>query len=76
VADNEKNAVIILDDGNRLDVQTTVEEIKAEIEGQKRMALALIKVVGEHGQDVWINANHVSAFYEYVPGQHKVAFGR
>ncbi len=30
--------------------------------------IPLIKVVDEHGVDLWINANHIRTFHEFVPG--------
>jgi uncharacterized protein YlzI (FlbEa/FlbD family) len=65
MADDETNAVIVLDNGKPLKVQTTVSQISSEIEGQKNLALPVIKVVNEDGREVWINANHIIAFQEY-----------
>jgi hypothetical protein len=58
MADNEIKAEIIFDD-NEMMVQSTVAEITSEIEGQKSLALPLIKVLDEDGAEVWINANHI-----------------
>jgi uncharacterized protein YlzI (FlbEa/FlbD family) len=66
VADTEKNAVIILDNGNPLYVQSTVKEIESKIEAEKANSLPVIKVADEHGREVWINGNHIIAFQEYV----------
>jgi hypothetical protein len=65
MADEETNAVIVLDTGKPLKVQSTVKQINAEIEGRKNLTLPLIPVVDEHGREVWINANHIIAFQEY-----------
>jgi hypothetical protein len=59
VADNEVKAEIVFDDNEMMGVQNTVLEITGEIEGQKRMALPLIKVIDEDGAEVWINATHI-----------------
>jgi hypothetical protein len=65
MADEETNAVIVLDTGKPLKVQSTVKQINAEIEGRKNLTLPMIPVVDEHGREVWINANHIIAFQEY-----------
>jgi hypothetical protein len=59
LADNEVNAEIVFDGNEVMRVQNTVLEITSEIEGQKRMALPLIKVLDEDGLEVWINATHI-----------------
>ena len=74
MADNDKNAVIILDNGKPLIVQGTVKQISGEIEGQKNLALPVIKVVDEDGREVLINATHIVAFHEYVADTPMVAF--
>jgi uncharacterized protein YlzI (FlbEa/FlbD family) len=75
MADNEKHAVIILDSGKHLNVQSTVVEIESQItaEKEKGASLAVIKVVDESGREIWINANHIAAFHEYVSGRPMVA---
>jgi hypothetical protein len=65
MAAEETNAVIVLDTGKPLKVQSTVKQINAEIEGRKNLTLPMIPVVDEHGREVWINANHIIAFQEY-----------
>jgi hypothetical protein len=42
-----------------IEVQSTVVEITGEIEGQKNLALPLIPVLNEDGDEIWINANHI-----------------
>jgi uncharacterized protein YlzI (FlbEa/FlbD family) len=74
MADNEKNAVIILDSGKHFNVQNTIKEIESEVEAKKMVPLPVIKVVDESGREIWINANHIAAFHEYVSGQPMVAF--
>ena len=74
MADNDKNAVIILDNGKPLIVQNTVKQISGEIEGQKNLALPVIKVVDEDGREVLINATHIVALHEYVADMPMVAF--
>jgi hypothetical protein len=59
LADNEVKAEIVFDNNETMEVQSTVVEVTAEIEGQKRMALPLIKVLDKEGADVWINATHI-----------------
>jgi uncharacterized protein YlzI (FlbEa/FlbD family) len=63
--DTEINTVITFTDDKRMDVQSTVEQITTAIETQKRMSLPVIKVVDAHGDEVWINANHIRAFKAY-----------
>ncbi len=74
MADNEKNAVIILDSGKHFNVRSTIEQINGEIEGRKNLSLPMIPVVDESGREIWINANHIAAFHEYVSGRPMVAF--
>jgi hypothetical protein len=74
MADNEKNAVIILDSGKHFNAQSTIKEIEGAVEAKKTVPLPMIKVVDESGREIWINANHIAAFHEYVSGQPMVAF--
>jgi hypothetical protein len=74
MADKEKNAVIILDSGKHFNVQNTIKEIESEVEAKKMVPLPVIKVVDESGREIWINANHIAAFHEYVSGHTMVAF--
>jgi hypothetical protein len=74
MADNEKNAVIILDSGKHFNVQSTIKEIEGAVEAKTMVPLPVIKVVEESGREIWINANHIAAFHEYVSGQPMVAF--
>ncbi len=59
MADNAIKAEITFDDNETMEVQSTVLEVTSEIEGQKRMALPLIKVLDEDGAEVWLNATHI-----------------
>jgi hypothetical protein len=59
VADNEVNAEIVFHNNETMEVQSTVAEVTSEIEGQKRMALPLIKVLDQDGAEVWLNATHI-----------------
>ncbi len=59
MADNKIKAEIIFDDNEMMEVQSTVVEITSEIEGQKNLALPIIKVVDADGNEAWINANHI-----------------
>jgi hypothetical protein len=36
--------------------------------------LPTIKVVDESGREIWVNANHIAVFHEYVSGRPMVAF--
>lgn len=75
MADNERNAVIVLHNGEILYVQSTVAQIGAEIENRRSLALPVIPLVNEHGRDLWLNANHITGFYKYEPDQPETAFG-
>jgi hypothetical protein len=57
--DNERNTTIVFDDGTSIQVQSTIVEIKGQIEANKHLPLPLIEVVDEGGGQVWINANHI-----------------
>jgi hypothetical protein len=59
MADNEIKAEIVFEDNEMMEVQSTVAEITTEIEGKKNLALPLIPVVNEYGDEIWINANHI-----------------
>jgi hypothetical protein len=59
VADNEVKAEIVFDNNETMEVQNTVLEVTSEIEGQKSLALPLIKVLDEDGAEVWLNATHI-----------------
>jgi hypothetical protein len=76
MADSERNAVIVLDDGMLLYVQSTTVQISAEIENRRSLALPVIPLVDDRGRDLWLNANHITGFYEYETGQPEIAFGR
>jgi hypothetical protein len=58
-SDSEINAEIVFDDGAMIEVQSTVAEVTSQIEGQKRMALPMIRVSDRDGNEVWINATHI-----------------
>ena len=59
MADNEIQAEILFEDNEVMEVRSTVTEITTEIEGKKNLALPLIPVVNESGDEIWINANHI-----------------
>ena len=69
MADNENKAVIVFADGESIYVQSTVKQIHDEIGGVTTPHIPLIKVVDEHGVDLWMNANHIRAFHEFVAGR-------
>ena len=56
---NRIKAEIVFEDDEMMEVQNTVVEITGEIEGKKNLALPLIPVVNEDGDEIWINANHI-----------------
>jgi hypothetical protein len=66
MADDEKKAVIVFDNGVRFSVQISAEAIERKVEAEKANSLPVIKVPDEDGRDVWINANHIIAFQEHV----------
>jgi hypothetical protein len=76
MADTERNAVIVLDDGKLLYVQSTTAQINAEIENRRSLALPVIPLIDERGRDLWLNANHITGFYEYEPDLPEITFGR
>jgi hypothetical protein len=76
MADAERNAVIVLSDRTLLYVRSTTAHINAEIENRRSLALPVIPLVDELGRDFWLNANHITGFYEYDPDQPQIAFGR
>jgi hypothetical protein len=59
MADNEIKAEIIFESNEMMEVQSTVVEITSDIEGQKNLALPMIKVADADGNEIWINANHI-----------------
>jgi hypothetical protein len=65
MGDNEIKAQIVFDDNEMMEVQSTVVEITGEIEGQKSLALPLIKVADADGNEVWINATHIRMVKPY-----------
>lgn len=76
MADTERNAVIVLDDGKLLYVQSTTAQISAEIENRRSLALPVLPLIDERGRDIWLNATHITGFYQYDPDQPEIAFGR
>jgi len=59
MADNEIKAEIVFENNEMIEVQSTVVEITSAIEGQKNLALPMIKVPDADGKEIWINANHI-----------------
>jgi hypothetical protein len=59
MADNEIKAEIIFENDEMMEVQSSVVEIRGDIEGQENLALPMIKVADVHGNEIWINANHI-----------------
>ena len=77
MADNERNTVIVLGNGEILYVQSTVfaRSVQRSRNG-KSLTLPVIPVVDEHGRELWFNANHITSFDKYDPDQPMVPFGR
>jgi hypothetical protein len=68
VASYVSRAVDALDPGWRTDLgQITAEK-------EKGASLPTIKVVDESGREIWVNANHIAVFHEYMSGRPMVAF--
>ncbi|MGZ5357179.1 MAG: hypothetical protein ACXWE8_12615 [Solirubrobacterales bacterium] len=67
----ENNAVIIFDNGERKNVQSTVEQIRAEISGVTMADVPLIKVTETDGEVVLINANHIREVQQYGPPERQ-----
>lgn len=56
-------------------MQSTVEQIKQELDGVTTSHIPLIKVVNQNGDEVWLNANHIRAFKVHDPSMPSAAFG-
>ena len=67
----ENNAVIIFDNGERKNVQGTVEQIRAEISAVTTTEVPLIKVIETDGEVVLINANHIREVQVYGPPERQ-----
>jgi hypothetical protein len=65
MADDAIKAEIIFGDNQMMELRSTVAEINSEIEGQKRLAVPVIKVVDAVGKEVWINATHIRTIKAY-----------
>ena len=71
MANIENNAVIIFDNGERKNVQSTVEQIRAEISAVTTTDIPLIKVIETDGEVVLINANHIREVQQYGPPERQ-----
>ncbi len=67
----ENNAVIIFDNGERKNVQSSVEQIKNEISGATMPHIPLIKVTETDGEVVLINADHIRGVQQYGPPERQ-----
>ena len=67
----ENNAVIIFDNGERKNVQSTAEQIRAEISAVTTTDVPLIKVIETDGEVVLINANHIREVQVYGPPERQ-----
>jgi hypothetical protein len=74
MAGAEIRAEIVFAGNETLRLQSTVEQIKKEIEGVTGH-IPLIKVVSQEGDEIWLNANHIRAFKVSDPSMPLVAFG-
>jgi hypothetical protein len=74
MADEIKADIVFVDD-TTWNVQSTVEQIKQELEGVTTAHIPLIKVVNQNGDEVWLNANHIRAFKVHDPSMPSAAFG-
>jgi hypothetical protein len=63
---SDPNAVIVFDDGDSINTQSSVEEIEKAIADVTTRHVPLVTVVDEGGADVRINVNHIRAFHRYV----------
>jgi hypothetical protein len=71
VAALENNAVIIFDNGDRKDVQSSVSQIRSEIDAVTTPHIPLIKVTESDGEVVLINANHIREVQQYGPPERQ-----
>jgi uncharacterized protein YlzI (FlbEa/FlbD family) len=67
----ESNAVIIFDNGDRKNVQSSVEQIKNAISAVTVPDVPLIKVTETDGEVVLINANHIREVQVYGPPERQ-----
>lgn len=74
MAGAEIRAEIVFAGNETLRLQSTVEQIKKEIEGVTGH-IPLIKVVSQEGDEIWLNANHIRAFKVSDASMPLVAFG-
>jgi uncharacterized protein YlzI (FlbEa/FlbD family) len=67
----EPNAVIIFDNGDRKNVQSSVAQIVSEISAITVPHIPLIKVSETDGEVVMINANHIREVQQYGPPERQ-----
>lgn len=67
----EPNAVIIFDNGDRKNVQSTVEQIRNEISAIATPQVPLIKVTETDDEVVMINADHIREVQQYGPPERQ-----
>jgi hypothetical protein len=63
---------ITFSDGTRMDVQSTVKQIEAEIGGVTTPNIPLINVVDSGGRELRINANHIRDFRQFESSERQV----
>ena len=70
MADSKINAVITFGNEQRMDLQSTVQQIEDAIGGiTVPNIIPVIKVVDAGGREVRINVNHIREIREYDPAQ-------
>jgi hypothetical protein len=70
LADSKINAVITFSNDQRMDVQSTVQQIEDAIGGiTVPNIIPVIKVVDVGGREARINVNHIREIREYDPAQ-------
>ena len=67
MADNDTKAVIVLTEGDPLNVRETVEQIMNRIEGVTSRHIPLIEVTDDSGNAHRVNAQEIVQFHEPIP---------
>jgi hypothetical protein len=67
----EPNAVIIFDNGDNKNVQSSVAQIVSEISAVTVPDMPLIKVTETDGEVVMVNANHIREVQQYGPPERQ-----
>jgi uncharacterized protein YlzI (FlbEa/FlbD family) len=67
----ESNAVIIFDNGDQKNVQSTVEQIRNEISAVTMPGIPLIKITETDGEVVLINADQIREVRQFGPPERQ-----